>query len=156
MAIIWTGTLVATASAGLLKASKSVYLNTKFVYNLDETQYLNASNVPTAGRLVQYKNGAGSDMVSLIFSTTLANLLTSINTQPTNKDSLNAFTLTVIPPDGSPNYQITVNTDNIWWMEEGATNQAYVTVMDNSLTAPVTYKVSYTGGAAAIRTFINN
>jgi hypothetical protein len=156
MATIWTGSLVATGSLGLLATAKTVYLNTDFVYNLSETKYLNASEVATAGRQVLYKAGQGPDMVSLIFSTALATLQTSMNTQPTNKNTLNNVSLVIIPADGSANYTLAVNTSNIWWMEEGATNQAYVTVYDNSLTAPTTYLVSYTGGAAALRTLINN
>jgi hypothetical protein len=156
MATIWTGSLVATGSAGVLATAKTVYLNTDFVYNLSETEYINNSGAATAGRLVQYKAGAGPDMVSLIFSTALAAIRTSMNTQPTNKNTLNAYTLTVIPQDGSPNYTITVNTADIWWVEDADTNQAYVTVYDNSKTAPVTYKVSITGGAPAVQTAINN
>lgn len=157
MATIWTGSLVATGSAGVLATAKTVYLNTDFVYNLSETEYIDNSGAATAGRLVQYKAGAGPDLVSLIFSTALATIRTSMNTQPTNKNTLNAYTLTVIPQDGSPNYTITVNTADIWWVENtGVVNQAFVTVYDNSKTAPVTYKVSIVGGAAAVQTAINN
>lgn len=157
MATIWTGSLVATGSAGVLATAKTVYLNTDFVYNLSETEYIDNSGAATAGRLVQYKTGTGPDMVSLIFSTALATIRTSMNTQPANKNTLNAYTLTVIPQDGSPNYTITVNTADIWWVENtGVVNQAFVTVYDNSKTAPVTYKVSIVGGAAAVQTAINN
>jgi hypothetical protein len=64
--------------------------------------------------------------------------------------------LTVIPPDGSPNYTLVVNTADIWWVEDADTNEAYVSVYDNSKTAQTRYLVSVTGGAATIRTNINN
>lgn len=156
MATIWTGSLVATGSQGVFATAKSVYLNADFVYNLSETEYVNNLGVSTSARLVQYKLGTGADIINLIFSDTLGTLRTSMNTQPAAKDTLNVYTLTVIPPDGSPNYTLAVNTADIWWVEDADTNEAYVSVYDNSKTAQTRYLVSVTGGAATIRTNINN
>lgn len=156
MATIWTGSLVATTSQGALKATKTVYLNNKFVNLVAETAYENLSGVNTAARIVQYKRGPGPDVEGMIFSDTRANLVTSMNAQPTNTDTLNAVSLTIIPPTGA-NYTMAVNTDNIWMFEDtGTSNQSFVTVMDATMTTMNTYRVSITGSSSALRTLINN
>lgn len=157
MATIWTGSLVATTSQGALKATKTVYLNAKFVNAVASTSYENLSGVQTPARLVQYKRGPGPDIEGLIFSDVLATLVGSMNTQPTTgRDTFNAVSLTIIPPTGA-NYTMAVSTDNIWWFEDtGTSNQSFVTVMDATMTTMTTYRVSIVGSSAALRTLINN
>jgi hypothetical protein len=154
--IIWAGSLISNGTSGVLNTAKTVYGNASFVDKVAATSYRSNAGVITTGTLVQYKSPTGADLQNLIFTTALATLRTRINTQPTtNKTPLNAVALTIIPA-GGPNYSLTVDAGAIWWIEDAATNQAYVTLWDSTLSQSVVYKVSITGGAAALQTLINN
>jgi len=155
--IIWAGSLISNGTSGVLNTAKTVYGNASFVDRVSATSYVSNAGVTTTGTLVQYKSPTGADMQNLIFTTALATLRNRINTQPTtNKTPLNAVALTIIPADGSPNYSLTVDTENIWWIEDAALNEAYVTLWNSTLSLSDVYKVSITGGASALQTLINN
>ncbi len=158
MAKIFTGTLVATTTAGAFVTGKSVWLNAKYVHAVRATTYDTLAGVATAATLVEYlMTFDGTDWVDYIFSGTVATMNTAINAQPAvgpMPDSVYLFT--VIPEVGA-NYTITVNTDDIWFMENtGTAAQAYVSVWNSTKDLLTTYKVSIVGEAAAIALAINN
>jgi len=159
MAKIFTGTLVATTATGVFVTGKSVWLNANYVKAVRATTYINLSGVATAGTLVEYGVGDGfADKVDFIFSGNVATMNTAINSQPSVGPQPDAvYLLTVIPPDGSANYTVTVNTDDIWFMENtGTAAQSYVSVYNPTKDLLTTLKCSIVGESAAIATAINN
>ena len=120
MTTIFTGTLVATGQQGVLSTGKSVWLNSQFVHEMTTTEYVDTAGATQTGTLVLYKAGDGTELLNLIFSDSLATLQGSMNTQPTNKNTLNVWEMEYAPSSQSLNYAfLYVDTTKIWWIENG-------------------------------------
>lgn len=156
MTTIWTGTLVATASAGLLAAPKTVYLNAEFTYTVSETEYVDNTGATQTGTLVQYKMGTGSDLMNLIFSDSLITIRNSLNTQSTvGTNPFNIVDLDIYDaPGGTYLYTRMFASENIWWFEPAGLSDTYVTVYNSTLDNKTTYISDF--AASALQTYINN
>jgi hypothetical protein len=160
MTTIFTGTLVATGQQGVLSTGKSVWLNAEFVHLMTTTSYVDTTGATQSGTLVLYKAGDGTELLNLIFSDSEATLRASMNSQPTNKNTLNVWEMEYAPSEASIAYAfLNVDTSKVWWIENftgtGAIATASITtVYNNTLDNRTQY---YTRDAGAtIRTDINN
>lgn len=156
MTTIWTGSLVATASAGLLAAPKTVYLNAEFTYTVSETEYVDNTGTTQTGTLVQYKMGTGADLMNLIFSDSYITIRDNINVQSvTGTNPLNVVDLDIFNEVGGA-YLFTRSfaSENIWWFEAASLTETYITVYNSTLDNRTTYVANYT--ASALQTYINN
>lgn len=160
MTTIFTGTLVATGQQGVFLTGKSVWLNSQFVYLMSTTDYVDTSGVTQTGTLVLYKAGDGTELLNLIFSDSEATLKASMNSQPTNKNTLNVWEMEYAPSEASLTYAfLFVDTSNIWWIENytgtGALATASITtIYNNTLDNRFQYATRVAG--ATIKTTINN
>jgi hypothetical protein len=156
MATIWTGTLVINGPSGLLATPKTVYLNSAFTHKVSETEYVDNAGVTQTGTLVQYKLGDGADLVNLVFSGSYGPIVNSINTQPSvGTDTLNMYTIDVLDAlGGTVQYQVTVETAKIWWIEAASLTESYMTVYNSTLDNRFNYIADET--PANIESVINN
>lgn len=160
MTTIFTGTLVATGQQGVFLTGKSVWLNSEFVHLMSETEYVDTTGVAQTGTLVLYKAGDGTELLNLIFSDSQATLRASMNTQPTNKNTLNVWNMEYAPSESSIAYAfLNVDTTKVWWIENftgtGVVATASITtVYNNTLDNRFQYSTRFAG--ATIRTTINN
>lgn len=156
MATIWTGTLVINGPSGLLATPKTVYLNSAFTHKVSETEYVDNAGVTQTGTLVQYKLGDGADLVNLVFSTALATVVNSMNTQPSvGTDTLNMYSIDILDAvGGTVQYAVTVETSKIWWVEAASLTESYMTVYNSTLDNRYNYIVDE--AVATIQSDINN
>jgi len=160
MTTIFTGTLVATGQQGVFLTGKSVWLNAQFVHLMDTTDYVDTSGVTQSGTLVLYKAGDGTELLNLIFSDSLATLKASMNSQPTNKNTLNVWEMEYAASEASLTYAfLFVDTSKVWWIENytgtGTLATASITtVYNNTLDNRFQYATKVAG--ATIKTTINN
>lgn len=155
MTTIFTGTLVATGQQGVLSTGKAVWLNSQFVHEMTTTSYVDTTGATQSGSLVLYKAGDGTELLNLIFSDSLATLEASMNTQPTNKNTLNVWEMQYSASNESINYSfLHIDTSKVWWIENftgtGVLSTASITtVYNNTLDNRFQYYTKQAGNVIA-------
>jgi hypothetical protein len=161
MTTIFTGTLVATGQQGVLSTGKSVWLNSQFVHEMTTTSYVDTTGATQTGTLVLYKAGDGTELLNLIFSDSLGDLLDSMNTQPSSGTvPLNVWEMQYAATEASLNYSyLYVDTTKIWWIEDFvgtgvAPTDSITTIYNNTLDNRFNYYTKQT--SSVIASEINN